>query len=653
MKAQTILATALWAGMAIGLVSCSETAIDGSDISTTNIVATINTPAESRTAVDDSGLTAGVVGLLWTDGDELGVFDANRTNHTRYIKLTQGTVKECEFGSATGSSFMPRYAYYPYNAENDGRTATSLVGSIPAEQAVGTGNVPGDWKVGRMIEETNRFEFAHLFSLVSVQLDATGTVLEGETLDYVKFSAASTLAGDFNFNALRGTVSNLTNTSNTITLKWPEGTKLDKELKEYFSVMPNIGAGESLSFEIKTTNYTASFTAQSKKTFEREKLYSLPLNLLNIHKNYTIAVKDKDGKEVAIEKGDEPEPKPEVKTGTFTCASLNVDGLSLKSGNAGSSGTTRIGQAIVNAGWDFFGVSEDFAYNGQLTSALTGYKQGTHRGNVSIVGGKNQDTDGLNFFVKSGFSFANESWTAYNDKKGDLSHGADEYIQKGYRHYEVTVAEGVVIDVFITHMNTYSGDGNDESNAYWTAQMSQLRQLRDAVMSVIKKNNRPAIIMGDTNLRYTRHAIKEQFIDVITANNLIVKDPWIEFHRPDYPVWKTRSLMINSKYYTDEGKYNTTDDICCYDNNKGEVVDKIFYINVPGAPLQLKATSYKNDDSDNFVEKTDTHNVSGVTYEDASYVLHDNQSFTITKRWGLADHFPAVASFEWTMIVTK
>ena len=183
--------------------------------------------------------------------------------------------------------------------------------------------------------------------------------------------------------------------------------------------------------------------------------------------------------------------------------------------------------------------------------------------------------------------------------------------------------------------------------------MSQLRQLRDYVMKKAKENNRPAIIMGDTNMRYTRHSIVEQFINIINSNGLTVKDPWVEFHRPGYPAFGSKSLMINSKYYDDEGKYNTTADICCYDNNKGEVVDKIFYINVPGAPLQLKANSYKNDDSDNFVKSTSNHEVKGIAYEDANFQLHENQTMTITKRWGLADHFPAVAGFTWTLRTPK
>lgn len=639
--------------LTLGLASCSETDVNDFGHNETNIVATVSSPLQSRTAVDGDPANSSTVGIMWTDGDELGVFDANGANHTRYVKLTEGTVAEAEFGSATGSSFMPKYAYYPYSADNDGRDITALTGTVAATQKVGIGNIPCDYKIGRVQDGTNKFVFQHIFSLVRVDLDAAGTVMEGDSLKYVKVTAdGANIAGNFNFNLRQVDYSNVTNGSQTITVEWPEGAKLDKALQDYITVIPTIAAGTRLDFEIKTANYTATFSAASKVTFEAQQLYNFPLSLLDINKNYHITITDKDGNTVDLEPGNttDPDPEPVVTTGTFTCAAMNIDGLSLKSGNAGSSGTTAIGQAIAKAGWDFFGVSEDFAYNKELTAALTEYKSGTFRGNVSIVGGKSQNTDGLNFFAKSNFSFANESWTKYNDVKGGLTDGADEYIQKGFRHYEVTVAEGAIIDVYITHMNTYSGSGNDESNAFWKAQMSQLRQLRDYVIEKAKTNKRPAIIMGDTNLRYTRHAIKEQFIDSINnVQTLTIKDPWVEFHRPDYPAFGGKSLMINSKYYSDEGKYNTTDDICCYDNNKGEVVDKIFYINVLGAPLQLKADYYKNDDSDNFVKQTDSHEVTGITYEDENFTLHENYSTTINKRWGLADHFPAVAGFTWTL----
>lgn len=650
--------------LTLGLASCSETDVNDFGHNETNIVATVSSPLQSRTAVDGDPANSSTVGIMWTDGDELGVFDANGANHTRYVKLTEGTVAEAEFGSATGSSFMPKYAYYPYSADNDGRDITALTGTVAATQKVGIGNIPCDYKIGRVQDGTNKFVFQHIFSLVRVDLDAAGTVMEGDSLKYVKVTAdGANIAGNFNFNLRQVDYSNVTNGSQTITVEWPEGAKLDKALQDYITVIPTIAAGTRLDFEIKTANYTATFSAASKVTFEAQQLYNFPLSLLDINKNYHITITDKDGNTVDLEPGNttDPDPEPVVTTGTFTCAAMNVDGLPSKvslfkvnPNGPQAEGTTKISQAAANAGWDFFAVSEDFDFNDELNSSLGDYNHGTYRKPGSWVGAVTGtlDTDGLNFYwKKDGISAANETIVRYNDSEGGLTSGANTCVKKGFRHYEVTVAEGVVIDVYITHMNTFSGS---VGGGHYNAQMSQLAQLRDYVIEKAKANNRPAIIMGDTNMRYTRHAIKEKFIDYITGQDLTVNDPWVEFHRSGYPTFGTKSLMINSKFYKDEedsesGWYDTENDICCFDNNKGEVVDKIFYINVPGAPLQLKATSYKNDDSDNFVKQTDSHEVTGITYEDENFTLHENYSTTINKRWGLADHFPAVAGFTWTL----
>ena len=206
-------------------------------------------------------------------------------------------------------------------------------------------------------------------------------------------------------------------------------------------------------------------------------------------------------------------------------------------------------------------------------------------------------------------------------------------------------------------MNTYSGSGNTESNAYVKAVLSQLRQLRDYVLEKAKANKRPAIIMGDTNMRYTRHDIKTNFLDVVAAydNNAgyTVSDPWVEFHRGGvYPQWNSLSLMTRFAFAGD-----TENDIVCADNQKGEVVDKIWYINVPGAEVQLKATAHQND-VDNFRKSTESVSYSGVMVEDengsntsGNTKYNSGQNISYTKDVGYSDHFPVVTTFEWTKTV--
>lgn len=614
-----------------------------------DIVARIAEAPESRTAVGGAANGGGAVGIMWTDGDALGVFDAAATAQKKYTKREAGQQAEATFGADGTEAYpTPVYAYYPYDAANDGKSADALTGTVPAEADMTQGTLTGDYKYGRAKNgTTNEFVFTHLFALARVKIDATHTALEGERLQTVKVSVTRgnspvAIAGGFTFNALTGSWRQNDAGSEAITLKWNDkGMTLNGEQSCYMSMFPNVISGDVFSFEVTTENHRATFTAESKANFVREQVYNFPMTL-NAYES--IKVYDREGN--LVQNGPVTD---DAVTGEFTCAALNVDGLPqiINSDGPGADGTKAIGNTVNAQGWDFMAVSEDFEYHNQLATALSGYNAGTYRGSVDA--GQifsRADTDGLGFFwKKDGISAEGETYVQYTDEEGGLADGANTCIKKGFRHYVVTVAEGVTVDVYCTHMNTYSGSGNTESNKYVAAQLGQLRQLRDYVVAKAKENNRPAIIMGDTNMRYTRHDIKTNFIDAISADKaLTVSDPWVEFRRGGvYPAWNTKSLMIQSMF-----KGDTENDICCADEQRGEVVDKMWYINVAGAPVQLKAQSCTND-VEHFTKSTKNASYSGVTTEDAQGTILTNQSVNYTCHIGLADHFPVVVKFRYTL----
>lgn len=610
------------AAFALAVASCSDTDLVGVSSHNT-IVASISEPTESRTAVDDSNLANGSVSLLWTDGDVIGAFDANGCNHTQYVKTSTGADAEGAFSAANAvSGFAPKYAYYPYDA-NAGSSASALTGSVDADQKVGIGNVPCDYKVGTFVSETDgvsKFQFDHIFSLVRVDLNADGTILADEQLRYVKFTAQTDVAGSFTFSAVDGSVgSTITNGSKSITLTWPDGTTLASELKEYFSVMPSIQAGDNLAFEVKTTNYTFAFTADSKVAFAKGALYNFPLNLRAVAEKYAdaVTVTDADGNPVDLTTGEstnpsdpDPEPTPTTITGTFTCATYNVDGLkdisyvfgSINSDGPGSDGTKLMGGKINSEyKWDFFGVSENFHYNTELTNALSSYSHGTWRGDVTSTSG-NKNTDGLGFFWKTdGITVTGESWTKFTESAGGLTEGANTLISKGYRYYLVTLANGVEIDVYITHMNTYGTGARKE------AQHAQLTQIADAILA--NNNGRPIIFMGDTNLRYTRHEILSRLINRINGTEgWSINDPWIDYMWDgDYEGVSNHGKSIMA-YGPNSNTNAETDDFGPdgngYGYQKGEIVDKVFYINRTTNKVQIKANGYLVDESFGTIDGT-------------------------------------------------
>ena len=311
---------------------------------------------------------------------------------------------------------------------------------------------------------------------------------------------------------------------------------------------------------------------------------------------------------------------PQKVTGQFTCATYNVDGLpqkisliSINSDGPGSSGTNNISAKIASQNWDFVGFSEDFAYHSNLISSLGNYQWGKHRGSISSSAlYKTIDTDGLEFAAnKATCSWSSENITAFSSSYGGLTSGANTCIKKGFRHYPVTVAEGVVVDVIITHMNTYSSSGSGHINA----QHAQLKQLAQYINNLVATNNRPVILMGDTNCRYTRHDFKTYFWSVLNSN-LTYSDPWVDFQwNGVYPTYPSKSLMVSDATGTD-----SSTDIICADTQKGEVVDKIIYINTPNSPVQIKAESY----------------------------LRDYDNFK-----GLADHMPIVVKFSFEKTISE
>lgn len=676
MTSNNITRMLLIAGVA--LVSCNEMNPDlNPDGGNVVITATIESAELTRSCIDPNQYSNNVTGLLWTPDDTLGVYGTSGTKNAEFKNTASSNAKSTTFSGTLADGEAPQYAYFPYTSANDGKEATELTGTVSREQtySLATGKINCDWKYGELsstLSSGYKFKMKSLFALAKVVVDATGSPVEGETLQSIEIKAtvpgsSSTIRrinGSFTFSAVDGTYKLSGNavdgTDNAIKMVWTDQLALEsgKSYTGYISLIPDIAEGDRITITITTNSHKALFEVPCLKTLESGNIYNFPMTLTELTSKMSDAGY---GQPTYTEIGG---TDPTVTTGTFTACAFNVDGLPtiVNSDGPGSNGTTTMAGIANNLGWDIIAASEDFEYNSQLVSGLSNYSHGTYRGTVGLgqAFGSVADTDGLNFFWRTSTTSATgETYVEYTDKEGDLYNGANTCIKKGFRHYVVTVdaTNNIVIDVYITHMNTYNGSGNTESNAYVKAVLSQLRQLRDYVLTNAKANKRPAIIMGDTNMRYTRHDIKTNFLDVVAAydNNAgyTVSDPWVEFHRNGvYPQWNSLSLMTRFAFAGDK-----ENDILCADNQCGEVVDKIWYINVPGAEVQLKATAHQND-VDNFRKSTTNASYSGVMVEDANgsntsgnTKYNSNQTVSYTKDVGYSDHFPVVTTFQWTKTV--
>ena len=552
---------------------------------------------ETRTCIDADANATGKLSMLWTPSDEVGVFTSGGDKNVKYVNDEQSVnVPNASFSATASVKGDIQYVYYPYSSANNGKEATALSGTVPAEQVMGQ-SIAGDYKYGTLKSVTEdggyKFKFNNMFSLVRFNIDATGTALADATLETVTLTvtrngAPVAVAGDFTFSAVDGTYTPGA-TSDVLTTVWNK--PLQGNQSSYASIFPNVKKGDKLNFVIKAGDFESTLTVTATADFAAGKYYNFPLTLSKFS-----ALK--------IQK---------TIRGNFTAATYNVDGLPslVNSAGPGSSGTNNISSKIATTNWDFIGFSEDFEYHSNLTGSLSSaYTFGKHRGSVGISAlYKTIDTDGLEFATRNATcSFSNETMIEFNDAHGGLFSGANTCIKKGLRHYVVTMKDGVQFDVIITHMNTYS----DDESGFINAQHSQLTQTAQYINSILG-NGRPIIFMGDTNCRYTRHDFQTYFWGKLNSN-LDAHDPWIDFQwngvKPTYP---SKSLMVSDATGTDPDL-----DIICENTQKGEVVDKIIYVNNPNSNTTITATSY----------------------------LRDYDGFN-----GLADHMPIVAEFSYESVV--
>lgn len=588
------------AAVLVALLSCGcdDTPVV-KPVKTPKVEAVATTVAQGGVCVEaeDFGAT-GTISTDWVPGEAIGVYASGNKN----VKYTNGTGGQTvEFTTTSTFEDEPQVAYYPYSTSNNNREYFTLRGEVPATQSVSS-TVNCVYRYGEnngAYTDGVRFTFHELLPYIHVKISAAGTdikedeVLESATLTVTRDGAAVPLCGEFVFNGADGSNLKATSTAsqNEINLDWGKKATLEDVLSGYITILPEIRVGDELCVEVVTNGHKATYSTKATVDVEPGFVYTLPL---------------------ALSKFDITKLAEDVKTGKFTCATYNVDGLPKRIGfitinpdGPGAEGTVKMAAKIAADDWDFFGVSEDFTNHSTLVSGLPEFTFGTYGGNYAT-----RSTDGINLAWRSGdkVSATNETRVKFSSSYGGLTAGANTSITKGFRYYLVTLEDGTQIDVYITHMNTYSSSGTGHINA----QHAQLSQIANYIIA--HRNGRPAILMGDTNLRYTRHKIKELFIDAINAvDGLTVADPWIEYPRggvyPDYP---GKSIMA----------YPTTDpdDDCGADGNGygyyyGEVVDKVFYINDSAAPTQIKANGY----------------------------LCDKKGYD-----GLADHYPVVIEFSYT-----
>ena len=612
----------------LSIVSCTNQYEETSGFKDNRLLATIDPFDETRAVIQDQTLQGGSFAYWWCPGDEIGVFtDANEKNVKYTINAKENTTTALFTPSKTVSG-TPTYAYYPYSADA-GTNMSALEFNFDNNQTINVAgnNIPGIARYGYYKTTTNgqaSFGFKHVLSTVRFNVDATGTKMEGCRVKSISVKAVRNfffgvpVCGEYTFNAQTGAYKQ-GDTSNQLTIEFEGAPTLDNAITYVTSMLPAVKKNDRLHFTVTGYGYTATFYVVSSVTLAQNGAYTFDLT---IKKCNTVSVKKNSLQYVEPEQPTDPEPEtpvdpepenptdpenpeggdngddngdngdngdnneggntdvptapvepevpvvptPEVVTGTFKCATYNIK----------SSTNSSIGTYITNDGWDFFGFSEDF---GKYSKNLSGYAFGKRSG--SALSGS---SDGLGFATRTATcSWSGEYIDAYDSEYGGLFAGANTVISKGFRHYVVTMKDGVEVDVYITHMNTY------DTQKHLDCQHAQLKEVATYIAN--HQNGRPVIFMGDTNCRYTRHDFETYFWSILRNAGLEYADPWVEYQwNGAYPTYPSKSLMVSDATGT-----NSDTDIICSTTQNGEVVDKVIYINKPTNKVQIKANNYLRD----------------------------------------------------------
>ena len=263
---------------------------------------------------------------------------------------------------------------------------------------------------------------------------------------------------------------------------------------------------------------------------------------------------------------------------TFRVATLNVDGMpstilffDANTNGPGTKYTPLLSEYLAKMNVDFIGVQEDFNYDEELDTYLTDdYDHDEWSGGILTTTGQmgwgnlKFPCDGLKAYWKKGMTLGSYNRVAWKESYGKFDHAWDDFVTKGFRHYQFRLPGGHEVEVYNMHMDATDMEASYSDEPDRAVRLSQWRELRNYILD--RMADRPIVVLGDFNTFYARDDVKRAFIDSIqSTRRATVGDVWIELDCDGfYPELRE----------DDEGWWGAP----------GEKLDKVLYINPVGAP---------------------------------------------------------------------
>lgn len=299
MKTNTLRRVIYGLALLTGLSACEEEQLENQILTEAEMEATIEAPIsasvafegasadETRTYIDEHENYASGVGTLWRPKEVIGVYGTGMTN----AKFTGTNTKNAGSVSFSGSLLgSPKYAYYPYSADNKGVKQTAVKGNMPNAQDFNqtTKDIVGDYRAGIIDSRgwfSSTFTFKRLVSILKFTVDATGSALEGDRIKTIAFKVDNNrqLAGNFTINLTTQEIDlgAFEEGDDSLTLTWTDEPTLSSGAvyKGYMTTLPSVQKGDAMHVTITTDKHIATFTRASKVNYVANSVYNLPCTL--------------------------------------------------------------------------------------------------------------------------------------------------------------------------------------------------------------------------------------------------------------------------------------------------------------------------------------------------------------------------------------
>ena len=237
--------------------------------------------------------------MIWGTSEAIGVYGNRLTN----VKFTS-TNKYYQQASTTfsgGSLFSsPKYAYYPYSADNASNGQGAVRGDLPSTQFFSTvlKKMNTDYKIGVYSSKSwnaYKFNFYHILTFVKFTVNAEGTALEGDKLQSVTLEMLTAdgqprqMNGKFTFDLTKSSTEAISGwdapaqDGNKISLVFNDAPELSAgaTYRGYASAAPLSVPGDVMKIKVVTDKHIATFSRTSKATFGANKVINLPITLAN------------------------------------------------------------------------------------------------------------------------------------------------------------------------------------------------------------------------------------------------------------------------------------------------------------------------------------------------------------------------------------